>query len=285
MMSAVCQQNPNRSVAILRFIRYKVRISSQERTEQMSERKRSPAHPIIDLPEAIGLIEKLYRADRTHPVDRSVAATNIGYSGLTGRSMGVLSTLRQYGLIDTMNDSQVKVSNLSKHILFPEDEREKRQNLVKAALSPKLFQDIHEKYGGSLPSDGSLIAFLVRQGFFDTAAQTVVRVLRSTFDYAGVGKFPPEPEGIEEETEDEAEEDPMAENPRQAPPQAQSVPAVLSSGTVATPEGVHREVFAVDEGEVTLTWPKEMSQESYQDIEDWLAILLRKMKRASAIQK
>jgi hypothetical protein len=251
----------------------------------VSERKRSPAHPIIDLAEAIVLVEKLYKADKTHPVDRAVAATNVGYSGLTGRSMGVLSTLRQYGLIDTMNDSQIKVSNLSKHILFPEDDREKRQNLVKAALSPKLFQEIHEKYGITLPSDGSLIAFLVRQGFFDTAAQTVVKVLRSTFDYAGVGELPQEPESSEEQVEDESEAKPLAESPLPNSSKAQTAATSLSVGSGTALEGIHREIFAVDEGEVTLTWPKEMSQESYQDIEDWLAILLRKMKRASATSK
>jgi hypothetical protein len=251
----------------------------------MSERKRSPAHPIIDLAEAIALVEKLYRADKTHPVDRAVAATNIGYSGLTGRSMGVLSTLRQYGLIDTMGDSQIKVSNLSKHILFPEDEREKRQNLLKAALSPKLFQEIHEKYGGSLPSDGSMIAFLVRQGFFDTAAQTVIKVLRSTFDYAGVGEQLQEPAAFEDDAENDSDQRQMIENTQPNLANVAPAPGTFSGGSGGAPEGTHREIFAVGEGEVTLTWPKEMSQESYQDIEDWLAILLRKMKRAASASK
>jgi hypothetical protein len=40
-----------------------------------------------------------------------------------------------------------------------------------------------------------------------------------------------------------------------------------------------RETFALDEGEVTLSYPSELSPESYQDMADRIEILLRGLKR------
>ena len=40
-----------------------------------------------------------------------------------------------------------------------------------------------------------------------------------------------------------------------------------------------RETFALDEGEVTLSYPAELSPESYQDMADRIEILLRGLKR------
>jgi hypothetical protein len=39
------------------------------------------------------------------------------------------------------------------------------------------------------------------------------------------------------------------------------------------------ERFALDEGEVTLSYPSELSPESYQDMADRIEILLRSLKR------
>jgi hypothetical protein len=47
--------------------------------------------------------------------------------------------------------------------------------------------------------------------------------------------------------------------------------------------GVFQEVFNLDEGPVTLTFPSTLSTESYQDLEDHIAIFLRKAKRRAQI--
>jgi len=40
------------------------------------------------------------------------------------------------------------------------------------------------------------------------------------------------------------------------------------------------DVFSLQEGDVTLQWPEALSAESYQDLEDWTKLLLRKIKRS-----
>jgi hypothetical protein len=49
--------------------------------------------------------------------------------------------------------------------------------------------------------------------------------------------------------------------------------------------GMLQEVFTLEEGPVTLTFPAALSGESYQDLVDHLAIFLRKAKRRSGKDK
>lgn len=41
-----------------------------------------------------------------------------------------------------------------------------------------------------------------------------------------------------------------------------------------------KDVFSIDEGEVTLIYPSDLSEESYKDIVDWLELIKRKVRRA-----
>jgi hypothetical protein len=44
--------------------------------------------------------------------------------------------------------------------------------------------------------------------------------------------------------------------------------------------GARQDLFSLPEGTVTVSWPASISQESFQDIADWLTILERKIKRS-----
>lgn len=252
----------------------------------MAVRKRSPTYPVIDLQESLDLVGKLYKSDKNHPVDREVAATNMGYAGLTGRSMGILSTLRQYGLLDALGESQIKVSDRAVKLLYPEDQQEKKLVLREAALSPKLFSEVFEKFGGILPSDANLMSYFVRQGFFDTTASTAIKVVKSTFEFAGMAETDLRRidsvdassdrrrpfDVIEQEV---IREKPLLEEFDSSRSRSSRIP--LLGG-----EAVRQEIFTVEEGEVIVAWPKELTLEGYQDVEDWMQIVLRKMKRASS---
>ena len=63
-------------------------------------RMRSPNYPAIPLEQAIGLVDKIFRADRTNVIDMDVAAEHMGYSGVTGRTQKLLGSLSQYGLLE-----------------------------------------------------------------------------------------------------------------------------------------------------------------------------------------
>lgn len=44
--------------------------------------------------------------------------------------------------------------------------------------------------------------------------------------------------------------------------------------------GMNQDVFTLEEGDVTIQWPKTLSNASFQDLEDWLELIKRKAKRA-----
>lgn len=44
--------------------------------------------------------------------------------------------------------------------------------------------------------------------------------------------------------------------------------------------GEKEDVYTLDEGDVILHWPSQLSEASYAEIEDWFSLMLRKMKRA-----
>lgn len=56
-------------------------------------------------------------------------------------------------------------------------------------------------------------------------------------------------------------------------------PAGTKDAKLKRPIKTMRETFALDEGEVSLSYPAELSPESYQDMADRIEILLRWLKR------
>lgn len=45
--------------------------------------------------------------------------------------------------------------------------------------------------------------------------------------------------------------------------------------------GNKEDVFTLEEGSVVLQWPERLSDESVQDLEDWIQLIIRKAKRSA----
>jgi hypothetical protein len=60
---------------------------------------------------------------------------------------------------------------------------------------------------------------------------------------------------------------------------APNKPPTLALDTAPVSKGMRREVFALDEGDVVLTFPENLSPASYSDLEGYLQLFLRKAKR------
>jgi len=61
----------------------------------------------------------------------------------------------------------------------------------------------------------------------------------------------------------------------------QGLPHHSNMGAPATP-GWRREVFALDEGEVVITLPNRLPADIIEDVEAWLEIVARKLRRMAA---
>lgn len=146
-------------------------------------RSRSPSYPSTPLPEAIDMIKKIHQQERTNAINREVAAKALGYSGISGRSATVLANLAQYGLLERVGKSEIRVSARAVEILYPDDEKSRRTALWEAAQEPELFQKIFQRFTDGHPSRNSLEAFLIKEGFTDAAIPSAIRAFQETFSW------------------------------------------------------------------------------------------------------
>lgn len=141
-------------------------------------RMRSPNYPAIPLEQAIVLVDKIFRADRTNVIDMDVAAEHMGYSGLTGRTQKLLGALSQYGLLDKAVKGKVRVSKTAVSILHGIDDEERKVAIAAAARAPVLFRRIAETF--DQPSEKTITSFLMKEGFTDRAVDPVLRSYKLT---------------------------------------------------------------------------------------------------------
>jgi hypothetical protein len=141
---------------------------------------RSPGYPSISLGEAIDFVAKLHAANRTNPTEREAAAKDLGYSGLTGTSAKALADLAHYGLVEKAGKGGVRVAQRAVDILYPASPEGKAKALSDAAFSPQLFANLKAHFHDGSPSENSLRAYLIRQGFANTAIPHVVKSYTDT---------------------------------------------------------------------------------------------------------
>src|SRR5437764_6137689 len=109
-------------------------------------KQRSPNYPQLSLTEALERIRRIYTAKHTAKTTQDEIAKVLGYGGLNGSSMGIISALRKYGLLQGNNEA-LNVSHDAVMILERQsDHPERIAALRKAAYSPALFSEIHEQF-------------------------------------------------------------------------------------------------------------------------------------------
>ncbi|MGJ5208163.1 hypothetical protein [Bradyrhizobium sp. HKCCYLR20261] len=141
---------------------------------------RSPQYPAIGLKEAIERATEVYNNDYQNPIPRSVAAAHMGYQSLNGKSLGVLSAVLKYGLLEGRGD-QTRVSDLAVSIIaHPPGSGERVGSLREAASNPELFAELDARFQGGKASDQALRSYLLTQKFIPTAADAAIRSYRET---------------------------------------------------------------------------------------------------------
>ncbi len=162
-------------------------------------RVRSPNYPAISLPEAINRAKTIHSAEQHLAAPKTVIAKHLGYGGLNGASIKIISALTKYGLIEEVSDDKVKVSPRAVSILYPSNATEKETALRDAALQPALFAEIFEEWGGERPSDENLRAYLIRRNFASDALDRVIQAYHETMELVARESKPYGPAGRSEE--------------------------------------------------------------------------------------
>jgi hypothetical protein len=152
-------------------------------TTTATTRQRSPNYPNLSLPDAIARVRRVFDADRRAPLDRSVVAKHMGYSGISGAADKTIGSIMQYGLLERVGKGEVRVSQTAVDIFHPENVDQRRAAIATAALMPPLFRSLREKVPQYIPSSDALRSYLMRQNFLDRAISPVISAYTETCQF------------------------------------------------------------------------------------------------------
>jgi hypothetical protein len=237
---------------------------------------RSPQYPAISLKEAIEKVRAVYDNDYQNPISRSVVAKHMGYNGLNGKSLGVLSAVGKFGLLEGRGD-ETRVSDLAVRIIaHPTGTPERAEAITEAAGNPELFAELDARYPNGKASEQAIRSYLLTQKFIKPAADAATRTYLETKDF------------VCSETRDvlpsEQTCEPAVSAMGSAYTEQTSQKIIANQAPEPVPElGVRKAVFALTEGDVTITFPEGLSPESVLDLSDYLDIFLKKAKREAGI--
>lgn len=159
-------------------------------------RKKSPRAPSISLDEALDRALKVYDKERLNPAPADVVAQGMGYKDANnGRALSAIASVRYYGLMERHSDGRLGVTKDVESYKYAPSEEMRRAYLKRFVAAPALFAELLERYASGLPSDGNLRYELIQRDFLPATAESLVAILRRSFDFAGV--YDEEPQDLE----------------------------------------------------------------------------------------
>lgn len=241
---------------------------------------RSPNYPQVDLAAALAAIKPAYKAENRNKMSREVLARHLGYTGLNGRALAKIGAVRAYGLIEgTQDDLRISADAIT-CLEAPEGSAEWGAALVRCALKPSIFQDIRAEYP-TLPSEHNLRFFLIKQNYTpeaaSKAAQNYLTSMRLVEASVGAYDLSTEEESEPVETHDAHTERQQGGTRPSGNPQ--------TGRQMAPPAGMRQSVFPLDEGDVTLIFPANLSSEGYAELKEYLDIFLRRAERTKRLEE
>jgi hypothetical protein len=161
--------------------------------------QRSPKYPYIALDKALERVTVLNAQVRDTSQTREVMARAYGKPASSSATIQTFATLNQYGLLEPVlaqgGQRKLRVTQLARSILHPNAPSDVVNNGRKiAALKPKIFKEIWDAYGSTAGlRDGVVLYYLTQDRekehgtvFTEKAAHEVLRVYRSTLEFAGL---------------------------------------------------------------------------------------------------
>ena len=265
---------------------------------------RGPGYPYINLADAVGLAKKLYDYSKRSPANLNTAMKDAwGYSLTSSSGIKVVAAMRYFGLVEVTESKApdkpdtVRLTDRAYRILVDDGDSPERAKAIRAAmLAPKAYKLCWDTWGTDLPPS-MRSSLIFDHGFIDASVDGFLVNYKKSLDFSGLAIQ----KNVDRSDDDENSADKSAGNGDDAErtgvqsKQQDTVKLELplkpkesvdASGSVdhglAKPrraQGMRQEVFALAEGDVTISWPESISEESFQDFNDWLSILLRKVKR------
>jgi hypothetical protein len=258
---------------------------------------RSPAYPAIGLEEAIAKADLIYQIEHEHFANIEAIASHWETTVTNGNFQTALAALKQFGLIvdeGKNEDRRAQLTDLAKDILEHPGDSPKRQELLRtAALTPKIHRELWEKYKGKLPQeDVSIRFYLVRERdgsrFNPNHVDSFIAQFRSTIAFAKLTEsdiITPADEGADKKTAAHFGRRPPARPAGNAwetvlPHPGQKRRPTMPEGNI--PAGTIEANLPVDAGAVYIAWPDNIGEDEIEDVESWLQMMVRKMRRSAS---
>ncbi len=148
----------------------------------MATKARSPHYPAFSLARAIDMVRKVHAKTHTHRAPPIVIANAMGYTTLNGKSLGALSALKKYDLLEDAG-GEFRVSKTALTILFePANTASWKAAMLRAARAPELFARLCAAYPGSIPGDELVRSFLLQNGFLVSTVDIPMKSFRDTME-------------------------------------------------------------------------------------------------------
>jgi hypothetical protein len=265
--------------------------------------ERSPNYPVISLEEAIARAKRFRDVAGRGAIPVPAAAKAWGFSEKSSGGRMIVSALVKFGLLEESGrgaNRSLRLAPLAFDILLDErpESEERAAAIRRAALTPKIHADLWSKWQANLPSDPDLRTYLLKDlRFTEAGVNDFIKEYKETIAFAkltctddnnfkteGHGArgaapnpqpvpgepSPPQSKDCPQQATSRAAEPPAPQPPKQAPP----------SRRPPMQTGTKEDVFTLEEGQVILQWPERMSQESFEDFESWLQLVIRKARRS-----
>jgi hypothetical protein len=256
--------------------------------DDVPRRLRSPPYPFIPLGKAVERARQLYPKALHHSVGISILGEAWFYGSKSSGLVQTAAALIQFGLMVDEGAGDKRKFQLTREAIriiqdSDPDSAKRKELLKRAALTPKLHQELWARFTTATMSDSVVRNYLMfdrvdanEAPFSPESANSLISEYKATLSYANIDSegIPPGLMGGEEE---EHRINSVEDRPGQAH-NAASEP--VRTARHALKVGMKEDVFSLPEGDVVLQWPEQISAESYQDLAAWAQIILRKIKRA-----
>lgn len=238
---------------------------------------RSPNYPQVDLETAVEAVRTAFSAEGRNRMSKEVLAKHLGYTSVNGRALAKIGAVRAYGLIEGKED-ELRISDDAKTLLIaPRDSSDRAEAIQRCAFKPPIFNDIRASFE-TTPSEHNLRYHLAKKDYTAEAAGKAAKNYLATVRLVDEALSSYRPEEVEE---DGAVEHEVAAHPVQQAALTAPRETPRAVATVAAP-GMRQAVFTLEEGDVTLTFPDNLSADSYAELSEYLAIFLRRSQRQKA---
>lgn len=234
---------------------------------------RSPNYPNTDLGSALAMARKVYDKDNRNRIPQEAIARHLGHENMSGPALGKIAALRTYGLIDGPGDALRITEEAVAAMMAPAQSPERAKALGILAFKPGLFKEIRGDFP-TTPSDDALRFWLAKKGYSPEASAKATKAYLAT-----LALVPESAQAYDSgSTELEEEVEPVSAREALGERTMQRIGRQLDALTIR-PEDTRQAVFPLTEGDVTITFPANMSADGFEELSDYLEIFL---KRAAA---